>query len=541
MSDYIKTKGKTLADFSGSGWLSWVQRATAYFTRRKVWDALVGENPIESGRKEERQSFETEIQRLHPDGVAMLDDRGNPVMDTTTVEYSSLESQSEYSSRCEEYFEAMALVWADIVEACGGEAGVLLRGAPANDGRAAWEALQQHYGSVSVSTTVSLLDQLLDYTPKCTIGQFVTGWKELLRKLGERSIVLDKQLESILFTRSLPAKYSNFVIHQKLQAQGMTQPHKVYEAAIDFGISNNGEDEANNGGKALWGGEQSAGGRGTKRPHGSSDQKNCYNCKKPGHLQADCRAPCGYCNKSGHRKMECNTRKRDNAGKGGGKGGRGKGGGKGGRGKGGRGGKGSQDFGGQAYYADNATELSELSKQVADMAKLQESMRAKCNEAGIALVLGSIDELGDALETISLRDTVVLKIDSGASTHYVGDDVQLTNTGSVHHTVGTARGGDAIEVKTAGVLTGAVGNIDFELSARQSDAFSHNLFSVREAVRVGHTVTFTPEGSWIVCGDGTKIPLRSTRSGWELHVETNHTGSALDVDDISPEASRTKA
>jgi hypothetical protein len=60
------------------------------------------------------------------------------------------------------------------------------------------------------------------------------------------------------------------------------------------------------------------------------------------------------------------------------------------------------------------------------------------------------------------------------------------------------------------------------------------LFSVREAVRAGHSVSFTPNGSFIECSDGSRIRLRDTRSGWELHVSNTRSETALDAT-ISPQ------
>ena len=86
--------------------------------------------------------------------------------------------------------------------------------------------------------------------------------------------------------------------------------------------------------------------------------------------------------------------------------------------------------------------------------------------------------------------------------------------------------------------------VELELQAQSGDMFSANLLSVRKAVRAGHTVVFSPDGSFIVGADGTKVPLRDTRGGWELHVQQGGTGSgggpgmAFDTSTISPLSAR---
>jgi hypothetical protein len=65
--------------------------------------------------------------------------------------------------------------------------------------------------------------------------------------------------------------------------------------------------------------------------------------------------------------------------------------------------------------------------------------------------------------------------------------------------------------------SGGVG-IEIQAKAKKSEDFRYILFGVRQAVRAGHAVVFAPGGSYIETTDGTRIPLRCTRSGWELHV-----------------------
>ena len=75
-------------------------------------------------------------------------------------------------------------------------------------------------------------------------------------------------------------------------------------------------------------------------------------------------------------------------------------------------------------------------------------MERKARDVGMAESFGvatpavgsddEIDEIGEALECVSLRDTVVLKADSGADRHYVNDDVPLFGATGVNRRVHTA-------------------------------------------------------------------------------------------------------
>ena len=65
---------------------------------------------------------------------------------------------------------------------------------------------------------------------------------------------------------------------------------------------------------------------------------------------------------------------------------------------------------------------------------------------------------------------------------------------------------------------------------------------MRKAVQAGHTVVFSPDGSFLVGKDGTRVRLRDTRAGWELHVRQDNTtntetGMAFDAgpSTITPE------
>jgi hypothetical protein len=150
--------------------------------------------------------------------------------------------------------------------------------------------------------------------------------------------------------------------------------------------------------------------------------------------------------------------------------------------------------------------------------------------AGIASPVFDVEKAGTALECLSLLNTVVMEVDSGASSHYVTDDVDLDHMRAISRTVLTARKGDALKVGAEGEeLPGSAAGdggpqVDVSTEAQQSADFQFNAFSVRKAVQEGQTVCFAPEGSYayILVSGGSKLPLRATGVGWELHL---HRGS----------------
>ena len=158
----------------------------------------------------------------------------------------------------------------------------------------------------------------------------------------------------------------------------------------------------------------------------------------------------------------------------------------------------------------------------------------------------SDSELGAALSTLSLVSTTVFKVDSGADDHYVAPETKMLGVHPASKEVQTAAAGVTATVESAGTIGGTVqaedGAVGVELEAQSGPAFGANLFSVRKAVQAGHTVVFSPDGSFLVGKDGTRVRLRDTRAGWELHVRqddtTNtETGMAFDAgpSTITPE------
>jgi hypothetical protein len=121
-------------------------------------------------------------------------------------------------------------------------------------------------------------------------------------------------------------------------------------------------------------------------------------------------------------------------------------------------------------------------------------MEQMAKDAGLEMAFMAEEEVGDqegefeALGCVSLLNTVVLKVDSGASKHFLAGDVHLHEKPS-HVSVQTASKDGVMAMDVNGTLEGTVagtlGAVGLMLNAEKSGEMAHSLFSVREAVRAG--------------------------------------------------------
>ena len=551
---YMKDK---LPEFSGNNFQDFIERAKAFFydqdsaggNDRTLWNSLQDGDPRKSGPTKTTTHVEVQELRLYPsqgdflDGQVMRDGRGDLVYDLREQVVQEVEDAQDYLARCQNWDKDMGRVWRFLKRCAVEEAAVLLRSIQDHDGFGAWTTWCSRWGNISMAATIRILEQILEYKQaKHSTQEHITGWCELIRKLSLHKITLLPELESILFLKTLDPTFSAFVTDHKLRPDALKMPSQVYTVARAWKAEKDGKDEADNSQVALWaggggGGESSS--RGTKRA-----KVSCFNCDGD-HFVRDCPNPCGFCNFKGHTKRECNKRKQAAAAQGKGGGGRG-GGGRGGRG--GRYGRAGQkdrqpDTRFQAMFVESAANQTKLLERVEEQHVQLNAMKQMAKDAGLEMAfmaeeIGDQEEDFEALECVSLLNTVVLKVDSGASKHFLAGDVHLRDEKPSHVSVQTASKDGVMAMDVNGTLEGTVagtsGDVGLMLNAEKSDEMAHSLFSVREAVRAGHSVSFTPNGSFIECSDGSRIRLRDTRSGWELHVSNTRSETALDAT-ISPQ------
>ena len=313
---YMKDK---LPEFSGKDYTDFTERAKAFFydqeaaggEDRTLWDSIKDGDPRKDGPRKTTTHVEVQVVRLYPpagdnfDRQIMKDERGNLIYDLVEQVVDEVEDAQEYLERCLSWDKDMAKVWR-FLKRCGtSEASVMLRDVKDHDGMGAWSTWLNRWGSISLASTIRILEEVLEFKPsKGTTGQHITGWCELIRQLSLHKITLLPELESILFLKTLDSSFTAFVTDYKLRPETLKLPTEVYTAARAWNAEKHNQDEANNSGVALW-----LGGNGSGTPGGQKRQKmSCFNCDGD-HMVRDCTHPCGYCGTKGHTKRDCKKRK----------------------------------------------------------------------------------------------------------------------------------------------------------------------------------------------------------------------------------------
>jgi len=156
------------------------------------------------------------------------------------------ETPDELRTRQDAYDTANGLLWALLIQVCEGEALTVIKSTPTRDGHAAWLALQEKYGEESQTMVMSmLLDLLNDKQGNKKVSEFVTEWRERLRRLADKEITFHPQLETVLFLNALGPSMQQYKTHHRIT--NATIVPAIYKEAIDFEKANGTEsDEANN-------------------------------------------------------------------------------------------------------------------------------------------------------------------------------------------------------------------------------------------------------------------------------------------------------
>jgi len=133
-----------------------------------------------------------------------------------------------------------------LIQACEGEALTVIKSTPTRDGHVAWLALQEKYGEEPQTMVMSmLLDLLNDKQGNKKVSEFVTEWRERLRRLADKDITFHPQLETVLFLNALGPSVHQYKTHHRIT--NATIVPAIYKEAIDFEKANATEsDEANN-------------------------------------------------------------------------------------------------------------------------------------------------------------------------------------------------------------------------------------------------------------------------------------------------------
>ena len=159
--------------------------------------------------------------------------------------------------------------------------------------------------------------------------------------------------------------------------------------------------------------------------------------------------------------------------------------------------------------ADSATAVDKLAADLVEAASAAEvvSPRQKSTKR-------SRRRLKHALG-VSATGEVRMKVDSGASLHFVSTNLPVGNKRTADVTCKVANG-DTLHVSKRAKFSGNISGTKMDFDVHRDKHFDMDLFSVQQAVADGHSVRFGPDGSFMKLDDGTRIPFETTRNGWNL-------------------------
>ena len=177
-----------------------------------------------------------------------------------------------------------------------------------------WWALKQHFVGSSAYDLRSVLQQLLVHKQgEDSLTSYIDKLNLYCTRLAAGNKTVSNENKLVYFLTGLHERYSNF--KDVLEAPG--QDLLTYEQACTAVIAHHRRkfgDPTVAPGKNVDGIVPSALLAGATE-QGRKQDRDCYNCSKPGHMSRDCTRPCGICGSSEHRSNTCAQRKGKGKGK----------------------------------------------------------------------------------------------------------------------------------------------------------------------------------------------------------------------------------
>jgi hypothetical protein len=170
------------------------------------------------------------------------------------------------------------------------------------------------------------------------------------------------------------------------------------------------------------------------------------------------------------------------------------------------------------------------------LAKIQ-TAKDRLDNSGVMIAHGliaiEVPEIGGTIEVpdkanVSAIKGVIFRADTGATSHFVGDDVTL-NTWQPDNTRVEIANGSQIAIQKKGKFTAQTADgTGTTMIVKQAPEFSQNLFSIFEATKQGWQANFNGDDSHLLhTVTGERIPLMRTATGWDLELfPTMPTGTA---------------
>lgn len=520
MNATLTIKGRPLAELkSAAQWQRWKTKAKAYFMKRQLWDILNTPRPStlqtffttdaekEDWIQERRRELADE--RVVPDLTDIpREDVGAPPTERPETEGELLERQMTWDT-------GNRNIWLDLVDCCDEEAASIVEEAADEDGNAAYQALRARYDSTSVNSKFMTITALFRLKQTKGIEEHVTEYKSHLRKMNELHLTLAEDLQCVIFLLTLSEKFKTF--RDNAMMQGNLTLQQLYQGAIEHSKVNLMGDEAKTKGVALFSAD---------KPRGTGRQKPCrykHKCRKWKSGKCKLYHPSPPSDRS-----EDNEDKNDN------------------------GGKRKERQYEQKWKCETCRFFNKQSQDQCKHCKTPKgkkrdtpnyraqmaTWRSRCDQMGIdpdsifegegdtgTQMRANLARLHGPERALAVSQegevTHEFVVDSGATKHFVGPDVPLTECESLDAQVEVA-GGKNLPVTEKGTCTGITGGEAISFSANRCKDFTHNLFSVFEAARAGSRTVLEWDDSYIEnMTTKERTPLRRKGQGWTLDVKAS--------------------
>ena len=520
-SDRRKTLLPRLAN--SRDWRQWAFKTETILRQKEIWYVIENAAPAREvvalsandtarlrGQRQAQLAYETELknQDMHSWG-----DEDYPCLSLPAIPATRTETDEEWQQRNLQYFTDSSTVFTEIVNCAEDEALILLQRLESGNGKVAWDALNHRYASKTHASQMQVIEAIFQCKQTEDIEEHVSMWRNLMLQSAQQGMVFHNMLESHMFMRTLRPSFRAYCTIKR--TQGFTDPQDVYDGAIEYSKTNN-TDEANTTDAALW-----------ARQYQTTEMRKCRygdKCRrwargecKFGHTGTPPRNPeatrktqgggksrgwnCQKCDKFnfGFRRncIQCKAPKSTD-----------------------RGTKRTKETAAVAELQKTVAKQQKQLKALAKKTKTRDDDDEDYNFVAQEVTNAADDEYWQE-KALSSSDTVIFKVDSGATSNFGNEDV-----GGQHETkcnvIVEQADGTPIHVNKKVKFNGITSdNRQISFVVKKSDSFTQNLFSPHQAARKGCSVMLDDTDSYILNkATGNKIPLQRTPSGWELRLKS---------------------
>ena len=518
-------------------WSDWKFKTTAHFQGREILiDAPLPTRGATHRTTAERVQDQAEYDALlaiHAQNLAIAAESaaagGNFACETIEPVLRPLSRQEpddEFELRLNEHSEESAAIWTAIVRCAKGEALTIIKGLDSQeqDGRKAFQALENRFGEAGTSSMFLVLKELLSLKQTGSVPKHVVRFEQVRQKVEGLGITMLDEMFTVIFLQSLNKSFATFVTYTLLDSKSTKiSCSQIMANAEEHARTRVGGDEANHKntalaaaevGKCQWGascrnwvagkcnkfhpapGQDAGKGKGKGKGQRAKTQKQkewwCLTCNTKNF---------GF--RTHFFNEECNLKK-----------------------PGGRGQKRKGDWGGKG---GSNQENASMADEVARLTKQLKTAQNAVEEAGVDIDIGYTAEerMDTAFDAMSIghQRMIKFKCDSGASSHFSNFDLPVVNSSDYSSTVDIADGSSIQVTKKAKFEGVTLAGDKLTMDVKQSEDFQSNLFSVKKATECDMRAVFDSKGSYLQHkSTGVKVPLTNTSTGWDVQFQAKGDG-----------------